>query len=133
MFGSWGWTVSASMIESMDCPSRILRIPCCFSHQALLIFTNVLSRHRSVSSLTALQLCSGNLFTDRSTASGILRPLFTLRALQSVTLIFSFICVFGDDWLDEATLSWPSLRFLVLAPRQRSLNGATLRWQGYCR
>jgi hypothetical protein len=121
-FISQSWTISASMIESMDCPFKFLRVICRLSREpptALSMFTNVLNRHRSASSLTVLVLC-GIVHADQQTASEVLRPLFSLRALRDIALIFSFIHVLGDDWLEEAALSWPSLRYLSLALRERT-------------
>ena len=113
--------VASEIVQSMNCPFEWLEVICrprrrnaTESLRSLRRMTEVLSRHRSLLSLSHLTLdvSSEILIDGESSAHVVLCPLFRLGGLKHVKLKLTTIHLVGDVWFEEASQAWPYLETL---------------------
>jgi hypothetical protein len=119
-FYSQSWSTAMAVMGSMSCPFEILSVGAAGESEPLSAlggFVASISAPHLVSSLTSLHL-KGSLrmidMHDRSVYETLL-PLFSLRALHSMTLQIPVVCaLLNDSWLECAAMAWPFLQTLSL-------------------
>jgi hypothetical protein len=118
------WTTSATFMDSMQCCLTTLNMNKYYSIgipetvSCVAAFTRSMHGHPSLSSLTHLNLWDRKLIEvgsdHESSAHEVLRPLFSLSALEDLSLSFPFLKDLNDSWLSDAAAAWPSLEHICV-------------------
>ena len=121
------WTSATTIMDSMHCRFTNLAVRA-HKHEPLDLselrtFTESISRHRSVSSLTHLSLIDFQRLDntdDQTYVEDILSPLFALTGLTSVNLTGEMFSYLGNSWYADAATAWPSLESICILSSLRN-------------
>ena len=120
------WMSAATIMDSMYCCFMNLAMRA-HKHEPsdlskLQTFTESISRHHSVSSLTYLSLIDFqrlNNTDDQTYTEDIFCPLFTLMGLTSVNPTGGMFSYLSNPWYADAAAAWPSLESIRISWMQR--------------
>jgi hypothetical protein len=113
------WVSAATIMDSMHCRFTDLAVT---THKEgsltnLQTFTESMSRHPSLPSLTQLSLTDFEITssdTDETHIESIFRPLFALAGLKYLNLQFDVTAHFRNSWYADAAAAWPSLETIAV-------------------
>jgi len=113
------WVSAAAIMDSMDCRFTDLAVTTNRegSLSDLRTFTESMSRHTSLTSLTHLDLDGFETTlsdADETYVENVFRPLFGFAGLKYVNLQFDVSAKFRDSWYTDAAAAWPSLETIYV-------------------
>jgi hypothetical protein len=115
------WVSAAMIMDSMHCRFTDLAVT---THNEgsladLRTFTESISKHPSLSSLTHLSLTDFEIplshADDETYVENVFRPLFALVGLKYVNLQIDVSARLRDSWYNDAAPSWPSLESICIS------------------